>query len=81
MGFEMDYGTIVMVAMSIVGAFWGLVKLMFVQYEKRQDLRFETLGVARWTLTATGSLAVTSSTVSSNDPGVVSRHHRIQSAG
>ena len=39
----------VMVAMSIVGAFWGLVKLMFVQYEKRQDLRFETLGAAMTT--------------------------------
>lgn len=35
-----------MIAATIVGAFWGLVKVMFVQYEKRQELRFETLGTA-----------------------------------
>lgn len=43
---DVDAGTAFMIAATIVGAFWGLVKLMFVQYEKRQDLRFDTLGKA-----------------------------------
>lgn len=43
---DVDAGTAFMTAATIVGAFWGLVKLMFVQYEKRQELRFETLGTA-----------------------------------
>ena len=41
---DMDIGTLVMVGISAVGAFWGLVKLMFVQYEKRQEDRFTALG-------------------------------------
>jgi small-conductance mechanosensitive channel len=46
MVFDIDVGTMFMIAATIVGAFWGLVKLMFVQYEKRQELRFDTLGKA-----------------------------------
>lgn len=44
MGLDIDFGTAFMVVASIVGAFWGLVKLMFMQYEKRQEQRFTMLG-------------------------------------
>ena len=43
---DIEFGTAFMVASALVGAFWALVKLMFMQYEKRQDMRFETLGEA-----------------------------------
>lgn len=41
---DLDIGTLAMIIFTVVGGFWGLVKLMFIQYEKRQDEKFATLG-------------------------------------
>lgn len=40
---ELDTGTAVAIAAAIVGAWWGIARLMFAQFERRQDEKFDTL--------------------------------------
>jgi hypothetical protein len=40
---EADPGTVFAVLSSITVVFWTMLKLMFMQYEKRQETRFESL--------------------------------------
>ena len=41
---DLDIGTLLMMVFSTVGAFWGLLRLMFGQFERRQDEKFAVLG-------------------------------------
>jgi translation initiation factor 2B subunit (eIF-2B alpha/beta/delta family) len=43
---DIDTGTALTVIATIGGLFWATLKLMFVQYERRQDERFRQLGDA-----------------------------------
>lgn len=43
MVFDVEIGTLVGAAAGMGGAFWGLLRIMFAQYDKRQEDRFNAL--------------------------------------
>lgn len=43
MPIDMDFGTIFLIGATLLGAWWAMAKLMFNQFEKRQDERFSGL--------------------------------------
>lgn len=40
---DIDFGTIFAIGATLLGAWWAMAKLMFNQFEKRQDERFAGL--------------------------------------
>lgn len=45
MVFDVDVGAVFGIIVAVGGAFWALLKLMFIQYDKRQEERFAALTV------------------------------------
>lgn len=43
---DLDVGTMVTLLAMVVGAWWGLAKMLFAQMEKRQNERFDELSEA-----------------------------------
>ena len=43
MNVTLEIGTAIGLVITLLGAFWGMAKLMFVQFEKRQDANFAVL--------------------------------------
>jgi hypothetical protein len=46
MTLDMDIGVVLTIGITAVGAWWGLAKMFFSQFEKRQNERFDELNVA-----------------------------------
>lgn len=43
MTLDLDIGTLIASVVTLIGAWWAMVTIMFNQFEKRQDERFKTL--------------------------------------
>jgi len=43
MNVTLEIGTAIGLVVTLIGAYWGMAKLMFVQFEKRQDANFAVL--------------------------------------
>lgn len=43
MNVTLEIGTALALVVTLIGAFWGMAKLMFAQFEKRQDGNFAVL--------------------------------------